>query len=590
MSHLALYRAWRPQRFEDVVGQDMIVRTLKNALAEARLSHAYLFNGPRGTGKTTAAKLLAKAVNCQHGPAPEPCNECEMCRRITEGSLIDVIELDAASNNGVDEIRDIRDKVKYAPTEARYKVYIIDEVHMLTIGAFNALLKTLEEPPPHVIFILATTEPHKLPVTIISRCQRYDFRRITPDVIVGRLDAICRAEGIEAEEKALWQVARLADGGMRDALSLLDQVIAFNGRTVTYDQVVALTGSLSLEQFAGMAEAALAGDVGAALEFAERMLDEGKNPEKCLEDFIAFYRDALLVKLLPARDNRQEEPDGNVKRIAETYSKEKLFRAIELLSRATGEMKYAAHPGIVFEVALLQLSTGLGEAEQPTGAAQTAAAATGSAPGAVNGAALAELERRIAALEARMAAGGSAPQGLAAPPSASPARRPAISGSSPQSPLRSKIDLAPFASEGRGSEFIDISSRWAELLGKVKDRKISVHAWLRDGEPVAVHGNAVLVAFKNAIHRETTEKPENKNLIEQTMEETYRRPLALRTVMAGQWQEALAAAESRPKEGAPGAEPLELSADDESPDDPEKPWIREAIDLFGADMVVIKED
>jgi DNA polymerase-3 subunit gamma/tau len=600
MSHLALYRAWRPQSFADVVGQDMIIQTLKNALAEGRLTHAYLFNGPRGTGKTTAAKLLAKAVNCQNGPAPEPCNACEMCRRIADGSLVDVIELDAASNNGVDEIRDIREKVKYAPTEARYKVYIIDEVHMLTIGAFNALLKTLEEPPPHVIFILATTEPHKLPVTIISRCQRYDFRRIAPGVIVDRLKTICRAESIDAEEQALWQVARLADGGMRDALSLLDQVIAASGRTITLQDVVAVTGSLPLERFAKMAEAALAGDIGAALELTEQMLGEGKNAEKCLEDFITFYRDVLLLKLLPGREERGDEADALRRRVADAYETRQLFRAIELLSRASGDLKYAAQPGIVFEVSLLKLCTSLGEDGRSGegaagGAARTvhrADTAAVASPGH-DPSSLAALERRIAALEARLAASGAtatAPTASNSPPPG-PVRRPADGSgdASGKAAPRPKLNLEPFLREDGAEALREITSRWAELLNRVKERKISVHAWLRDGEPKAVSGDEVLVAFKNVIHRETTEKPDNRQLIEQAMLETYRRPLALRTVMLSQWEEAKAAAGETSAARA-AAEPLLLEQDDPSAEPAEPPWVREAIDLFGEDMVVIKED
>ena len=245
MAYQALYRKWRPQKFEDMVGQTAVTKTLKNAIIHHKTSHAYLFTGPRGTGKTSAAKIFAKAINCLNPKDGEPCNDCLLCKGITEGTIGDVIEIDAASNNGVEEIRDIRDKARYAPTQATYKVYIIDEVHMLSTGAFNALLKTLEEPPKNVIFILATTEPHKIPATIISRTQRFDFRRITNDEIIQRLRYILEQEEITYEEEALSVIARCANGGMRDALSLLDQVISFSDDKVSFEQAIQVSGSLT---------------------------------------------------------------------------------------------------------------------------------------------------------------------------------------------------------------------------------------------------------------------------------------------------------------------------------------------------------
>src|SRR5690554_264178 len=247
MSYQALYRVWRPSQLADVVGQEHITKTLKNALLQQKLSHAYLFTGPRGTGKTSAAKIISKAINCEKAPVDEPCNECVACKGIQDGTIVDVMEIDAASNNGVDEIRDIRDKVKFAPSAVRYKVYIIDEVHMLSTGAFNALLKTLEEPPSHVIFILATTEPHKIPLTIISRCQRFDFKRISAEAMIERMQYIVEQENMAITKEALEAIALAAEGGMRDALSILDQVISYSEGEADIDDVLAVTGGVSQE-------------------------------------------------------------------------------------------------------------------------------------------------------------------------------------------------------------------------------------------------------------------------------------------------------------------------------------------------------
>ena len=286
MSYTALYRKFRPDNFADVKGQDHIVTTLTNQIKHNRIGHAYLFCGTRGTGKTTVAKILAKAVNCEHPVNGSPCNECAMCKAIQAGTAMNVIEIDAASNNGVDNIREIREEVSYRPTEGKYKVYIIDEVHMLSTGAFNALLKTLEEPPSYVMFILATTEAHKIPITILSRCQRYDFHRITIDTIAARLDELLKVEGVEAEEKAVRYVAKAGDGSMRDALSLLDQCIAFYlGQELTYDKVLEVLGAVDTEVFSKLLRKVIRGDVTGSIHILEELMVGGRELSQFVRDF-----------------------------------------------------------------------------------------------------------------------------------------------------------------------------------------------------------------------------------------------------------------------------------------------------------------
>ncbi|MDY5649311.1 MAG: DNA polymerase III subunit gamma/tau, partial [Lachnospiraceae bacterium] len=297
MSYTALYRKFRPTEFEDVKGQDHIVTTLKNQIMADRIGHAYLFCGTRGTGKTTIAKIFAKAVNCEHPVNGSPCGECRMCRAIAAGTSMNVVEIDAASNNGVDNIREIREEVAYSPTEGRYRVYIIDEFHMLSIGAFNALLKTLEEPPSYVIFILATTEAHKIPVTILSRCQRYDFRRISMDTISDRLSELMKKEGVEVEERAIRYVAKAADGSMRDALSLLDQCIAFYlGQKLTYDNVLEVLGAVDTEVFGSFLAQILKEDILGCIRGLEDLIIQGRELTQFFSDFTWYLRNLLLVK------------------------------------------------------------------------------------------------------------------------------------------------------------------------------------------------------------------------------------------------------------------------------------------------------
>lgn len=358
MAYQALYRVWRSQRFDDVVGQQAITQTLKNAIIQHKTSHAYLFTGPRGTGKTSAAKIFAKAINCPNSVDGEPCNECEMCRSITEGRQEDVIEIDAASNNGVEEIRFIRERANYAPTVAKYKVYIIDEVHMLSTGAFNALLKTLEEPKEHVIFILATTEPHKIPATIISRTQRFDFKRIGVNDIVQHLAKILSEIDVPYEEQALYVVARAAEGGMRDALSILDQAISFSDGKITLADAMEVTGSLTNEMMDAYLDACLNQQVETALELLEKMLDEGKEARRLLENLLLYCRDVLVYQQAPQLlEEKSVYLTPEFKQLAKETPPDRLYQMIQILSETQNEVRFSNHGNIYLEVATVKLAT-----------------------------------------------------------------------------------------------------------------------------------------------------------------------------------------------------------------------------------------
>ena len=359
MSYTALYRKFRPDEFEDVKGQDAIVRTLKNQINADRIGHAYLFCATRRTGKTTVAKIFAKAVNCEHPVDGSPCGECAMCKSIAAGTSMNVIEIDAASNNGVDNIREIREEVTYRPTEGKYKVYIIDEVHMLSIGAFNALLKTLEEPPEYVIFILATTEAHKIPITILSRCQRYDFKRISIETIAARLRELIDKEGWDVEDKAVRYIAKMADGSMRDSLSLLDQCAAFYmNETLTYDHVLEVLGAVDTEVFSRLLRQLLAMDVHQVIETVDELVMQGRELSQLAADFTWYLRNLLLVK---SSDNMEDVLDVSsenlalLKEEAQMIDSDTLIRYIRIFSDLTNQLKYATQKRVLLEVTLIKL-------------------------------------------------------------------------------------------------------------------------------------------------------------------------------------------------------------------------------------------
>ena len=359
MSYTALYRKWRPDRFEDVKGQEAIVTTLRNQIRSDRIGHAYLFCGTRGTGKTTVAKIFAKAVNCEAPVDGSPCGTCRSCQAIAAGSSMNVIEIDAASNNGVDNIREIREEVAYSPADGKYKVYIIDEAHMLSPGAFNALLKTLEEPPSYVIFILATTEVHRIPVTILSRCQRYDFKRISVEMIMERLNELMKAEGISAEEKAVRYIAKTADGAMRDALSLLDQCAAFYfEQKLTYEKVLEVLGAVDTSVFSDLLRYLVTRNVPDSIKLLEESVIRGRDLNQFVTDFSWYLRNLLLVKSTEDVEDLLDisaENQMRLKEEAQVVDQDILMRYIRIFSELSDDMRYAVQKRVLLEMAIIKI-------------------------------------------------------------------------------------------------------------------------------------------------------------------------------------------------------------------------------------------
>lgn len=587
MSYQALYRVWRPQRFDEIVGQGVITTTLKNALMTHQTSHAYLFTGPRGTGKTSAAKIFAKAINCHHLKDGEPCNECESCREITAGQMNDVIEIDAASNNGVEEIRDIRDKAKYAPTQADYKVYIIDEVHMLSTGAFNALLKTLEEPPANVVFILATTEPHKIPLTIISRTQRFDFRRISADDSFQRMKFILGEKQVEYDEQALWVIANAAEGGMRDALSILDQVLSFSDNEVTLDNALLVTGSVTKDLLQKYFTQINQHESAAALETMQAILDEGKDGQRFIEDLISFARDLLLYQEAPEMVDLTST--GMSKAQFETLTKlaspEKIYLMIDQLNDIQQEMRFTTHPDVYLEVLTVKLAQLTGE----TVSAQTATPVVAPTEPTPDVTALQqqvqELQKVVKQLQ----------QGPATGRNETTERKPKKKAT----PRQVQVNLTkvyPILEAATKDDLVNLRDLWDDMLNMLS---VPQRALLHVSQPVAASHDGVIVAFEYSL---LYQKAADDQSLEDDMEADLNRLSGSeRTVVfvpKEQWptirrdfidQHHLGDHSDAAKEGQ-----LKRNDEDDDNQGTEEPiddkMVDEAKKFFGDDLVEVKDD
>ena len=578
MAYIALYRKWRPGTFGDLVGQEHISRTLSNAITTGRIGHAYLFSGPRGTGKTSTAKILAKALNCEHGPTPEPCGKCQACQKINDGSSMDVFEIDAASNRGIDEIRDLRETVKFAPVDGRYKVYIIDEVHMLTTEAFNALLKTLEEPPAHVVFILATTEAHKVPPTIQSRCQRYDFKRITVEEIRGRLETVVAEMGLKAEAEALDMIAIQADGGLRDALSLLDQCSALAEGELTAARVRQVLGLIGHDWIYKLTEAIYARKSQVALGVLAELLRDGKDLKQVLTELSLHLRSLMIYQATGTLEQMDlyAEPDEVLQEQGKFFSTEDLMAMLKRLHEALAEIKWSPQPRITVEVALMALCNPM-----------TSGAVPQAAGAAADDGRLAQLEAKLAQMAAQLAArpvAAAAPTGTRAP--AAPRSAAAAQGTAP----RAAVSAEPMPQ----AEVVPITASdaeiWDNLLKTLKERnKMPVFACMNQGQFAGMSDTQFYVKFKGVLMADLAMR-NYRVLLEQLLEELTGRPLHLHC--SGEDMPLTPLPKPVKKKTAPPPPPEEpaIHVDLDAMPPEERAPLEKAFEIFGDHVVEIEDD
>ncbi|KYG90937.1 DNA polymerase III subunit gamma/tau [[Bacillus] sp. KCTC 13219] len=574
MMYQAFYRVYRPQSFRDMSGQVHVKRTLQNALLANKTTHAYLFSGPRGTGKTSTAKIFAKTLNCEHAPTSEPCNECATCKSITEGSHPDIIEFDAASNSRVEEMRDIIEKVHFTPANARFKVYIIDEVHMLSTSAFNALLKTLEEPPAHVVFVLATTEPHKLPATIISRCQRFDFKRLSSTDILERMKVVLEDIDLPFEEQALKVITQAAAGGMRDALSLLDQVVSFSKDILTMEDALFVTGSVSQDVFYDLTIAIGQKDVAQVLSLLEQLVADGKEPLRLTEDLITFFRDLLLLQTTGDLSELLELVTMEEKfvQLAEQFSADTLYSFIDTLAQTQQEMRFSHHTKIYLETALLKIT-------------QFTASPTASV--GVNPA----LEEKVAMLEqlvqqlTEQLANGTTMQQQEKQAPRQRAKTP--NGFKPQTGRIQEV-----LKDATKEDIQKIKSAWAQSLNQMQK---SQAALLAEAEPVAASSSAFVLKFKYDIHCQMV--AENRSLLTmftQTLAAQIGTMYEMLCIPESSWLELrenfIRDNGLHAKKSEQVQETAQPFIDDAQPIASQDPLVVEAEALFGKDFVEVIEE
>jgi len=511
---------YRPQSFDDVVGQTHVTKTLRNAISKGKQSHAYIFSGPRGTGKTSIAKVFAKAINCLNSDDGEPCNECAICKGITQGTNSDVIEIDAASNNGVDEIRNIRDKVKYAPSESKYKVYIIDEVHMLTTGAFNALLKTLEEPPSHAIFILATTEPHKIPPTIISRAQRFDFKAISMDQIVDRLKFVAESQSLEYDNAALEFIAKTSEGGMRDALSIMDQAIAFGDERLTLQDALNVTGSVDEAALNDLFKDVVEGNVKEAFGRYHHFISEGKEVNRLINDMIYFVRDTIMIKT-SNESNESIEYDALV-----SFELDTLYRMIDIINDTLVSIRFSVNQNVHFEVLLVKLAEMIKAQPQTVQNMATTAVAT-EPDNDVLLQRMEQLENELKTLKA---------QGVSNSGQTQQPKKPTRTVQRSKNAF-SMQQIAKVLDKANKEDIKLLKDHWQEVIDHAKSNdKKSLVSLLQNSEPVAASEDHVLVKFEEEIHCEIVNKDDEKrNNIESVVCNIVNKTVKVVGVPSDQW-------------------------------------------------------